>query len=188
MVEDLRQVKDLTSATAITKSQGQEAAKRRAEMARSTPKSSSAIQKVCQGEDLPTTSQTCPGCGANLHQGGRRQCPAFNQTCHLCQKIGHFAKVCRGRQAQQHTLKPTPQPHWMVLLFVFQDTSVNVCTGMAVGMWLLLESHQDTVRLQKLQQIPHNHFPPLGFALNSKCQCFAKDRWLKATYVEIGFM
>ena len=110
-VEDLLQVKDLTLATAITKCQGQEAAKRqRAEMARCTPETSSAIQKVRQGEDLPTTPQTCLGCGAKPHQGGRRQCPAFNQTCHLCQKIGHFAKVCRGRQARQHTLKPTAQP------------------------------------------------------------------------------
>ena len=111
MVEDLLQVKDLTLAAAIPKCQGQEAAKRqRAEMARCAPKSSSAIQKVHHGKDLPTTLQACPGCGAKLHQGGRRQCPAFNQTCHLCQKIGHFAKVCRGRQARQHTLISTAQP------------------------------------------------------------------------------
>ena len=59
---------------------------------------------------IPTTPHTCPGCDTNLHQGGQRQCPAFNQTCHLCQKIGHFAKVCRGMQASQPTPKPTAQP------------------------------------------------------------------------------
>ena len=75
-------------------------------MARCTPESISVVQKARQGEDLPTTPQTWPGYGANLHQGGRRQCPTFNQTYHLCQKIGHFAKVCCGRQAQQ----PTPKP------------------------------------------------------------------------------
>ena len=43
---------------------------------------------------------------------------------------------------------------WTVLLFVFRGTPLNICAGMAGGMWLLLENHQYTVRLQKLQQIP----------------------------------
>ena len=46
-------MKDLMLATAITKCQGQEGAKRQhAEMARCTPESISAIQKARQGEDL----------------------------------------------------------------------------------------------------------------------------------------
>ena len=48
--------------------------------------------------------KTCQGCGASPHQGGRRQCPAFNATCHMCNKVGHLARghlarVCRGRRA-----------------------------------------------------------------------------------------
>ena len=44
---------------------------------------------------------TCPGCGSAVHRGGRRQCPAFNQTCLYCHKIGHFARVCRRKPTNQ---------------------------------------------------------------------------------------
>ena len=99
-VEDLLRE---TIDTAITKCQGMEAAKRqRAEMVRGAPGTISAVRKAHPEEKC---HQTCPGYGANLHQGGHKQCPAHGQTCHLCQKFGHFAKVCRGRQSRQ----PIPQ-------------------------------------------------------------------------------
>ena len=44
------------------------------------------------------TSLTCPGCGANRHKGGHAQCPACDQKCALCRKIGHFARVCRSKR------------------------------------------------------------------------------------------
>ena len=31
--------------------------------------------------------KSCPGCGAQAHQGGRAQCPAFKQTCRSCLKV-----------------------------------------------------------------------------------------------------
>ena len=34
------------------------------------------------------------------------QCPAYDQKCALCQKIGHFARVCRSKRL---TNLPTPQ-------------------------------------------------------------------------------
>jgi len=40
--------------------------------------------------------------------GGRQQCPAFSRTCHLCKKVGHLARVCRGRRVTQNTLRPSP--------------------------------------------------------------------------------
>ena len=81
-VEDLLQQKDLTLEAAITKCQAQEAAKRqRAEMARDASESISAIRKMPPKEKL----QTCPGCGASHHPGGRRLCPAYKETCHICQ-------------------------------------------------------------------------------------------------------
>ena len=110
-VEDLLQEKDLTLPRAITKYQGQEAAKRqRAEMTRSTPEAISAIRKGRSDKVARTTPQTCPGCGASSHQGGRRHCPAYGLTCYLCQKTGHFAKVCRKRPAHQPTPMPPAQP------------------------------------------------------------------------------
>lgn len=37
---------------------------------------------------------------------GHKACPAFKVTCHHCNKVGHFAKVCKSRQ----TPVPIPPP------------------------------------------------------------------------------
>ena len=64
-----------------------------------------------------TPGPVCPGCGAGFHQGGRKQCPAYNLTCHTCKQVGHLAKVCRGRkpslqaQAQPSTMAVQITPH-----------------------------------------------------------------------------
>ena len=51
--------------------------------------------------------KACPGCGGPHHRGGRSQCPAFAQNCSYCHKVGHFAKVCRGKSLRQ-TASNTP--------------------------------------------------------------------------------
>ena len=43
------------------------------------------------------TAPTCWGCGSSPHPGGRQQCAAANCHCKFCKKIGHLAKVCKGR-------------------------------------------------------------------------------------------
>ena len=105
-VEDLLAEKDLTLEKTVTKCRAQEAAKRqRAEMAGTGGAAIQAIRRYqtpTYRQQNPTYNQvgkTCQGCGASPHQGGRRQCPAFNATCHTCNKVGHLAQVCRGRRA-----------------------------------------------------------------------------------------
>ena len=49
------------------------------------------------------TPQTCSGCGGRPHHGGRSQCPAFNVTCHYCQKVGHYARACHTKQANRQS-------------------------------------------------------------------------------------
>ena len=39
----------------------------------------------------------CYFCGYNKHP--RQRCPAEEATCNKCQKMGHFAKVCRSNPA-----------------------------------------------------------------------------------------
>ena len=46
-------------------------------------------------------SKTCFFCGGNLHPGGRFNCPAKDQRCHGCSKIGHFKKVCLKSKSNQ---------------------------------------------------------------------------------------
>ena len=68
-----------------------------------------AIQRHPNPTRLPIT-KSCPGCGAGLHQGGRQQCPAYNITCHHCKKVGHLARVCRGRRIPLSSDPPQNPP------------------------------------------------------------------------------
>jgi len=54
-------------------------------------------QQLPQQHQQPTTP--CPGCGSKLHKGGRAHCPAYDRVCCHCNKVGHFAKVCRTHQS-----------------------------------------------------------------------------------------
>jgi hypothetical protein len=64
----------------ITMYRAQEAAKRqRAEMTQDTRVAPS-IQTIRRIR--PHQAPVCPGCGGGFHQGGRKQCPAYNLTCH----------------------------------------------------------------------------------------------------------
>jgi hypothetical protein len=109
-VEVLLREKDLTLETTITKCRGQEAAKRqRAEITSRNMEAIAVIRRPRSADKATTQPRVCPGCGANFHQGGRRQCPAYNLTCHLCKRVGHFARVCRARPEQQGPPEVAPQ-------------------------------------------------------------------------------
>ena len=49
----------------------------------------------------PATSSntSCYRCGSQAHLANDRECPAKQQECHTCHKIGHFSTVCRQKQA-----------------------------------------------------------------------------------------
>ena len=40
------------------------------------------------------SNKICFFCGGKLHAGGTLKCPARNQTCLSCGKVGHFERVC----------------------------------------------------------------------------------------------
>ena len=103
-IEDLLQVSDLTLAAAIAKCQSREATRKH----RTDITAQGDVVAVLRKPQAlyQTPSSPCPGCGANRHRGGRVQCPAYDQQCALCQKIGHFARVCRSKRP---TNPPTPQ-------------------------------------------------------------------------------
>ena len=99
-VEDLLQETNLTLATVVHKCQAQEAAKKqRAKL--HNPESIAALRKPQNRKSYSSTS-TCQGCGAVSHPAGRTQCPGYSQICFNCQKVGHFAKVCRSKPSRQH--------------------------------------------------------------------------------------
>ena len=44
--------------------------------------------------------KNCKYCGNQLHRK-RRECPAFGQVCHKCNKSNHFASVCNAKRPNQ---------------------------------------------------------------------------------------
>ena len=108
-VEHLLRQPNLTLDTAINTCRAQKAAKRqRREITEQSPGVILSIKQPQHKTKQPTRSNaptqpshTCPGCGARAHQGGRKACPAYNQLCHYCHKIGHYARVCQARLSQQ---------------------------------------------------------------------------------------
>ena len=105
-VEYLLRQQDLTLDNAIAICRAQEAAKKQRKDISDNPVLT--IQRIIKQHahyKSPQASQSvlksCPGCGAQAHQGGRAQCPAFKQTCRFCLKVGHFARACHSRQPPQ---------------------------------------------------------------------------------------
>ena len=53
-----------------------------------------------EGESLQVFNslqiQNCRRCGNKFLQGHLNICPAKNEACRICKKIGHFAKLCRS--------------------------------------------------------------------------------------------
>lgn len=52
-----------------------------------------------------STNKMCAGCGKPFHPKGRSTCPAYGKTCRKCNKINHFANVCRSQKTA--TVEPS---------------------------------------------------------------------------------
>ena len=106
-VEHLLRQQELSLDNAITICRAQEAAKKQC---RSMQENNTELVLAMQQYRKPTQRQqplaTCPGCGSKPHIGGRTHCPAYDKTCHHCNKPGHFARVCRARQTRAPTQPP----------------------------------------------------------------------------------
>ena len=98
-IEDLLQESELSLAATITKCQSREAAKKhRVDI---TTQGTDTVAALRKPQEPMSQVKACPGCGGPHHRGGRSQCPAFAQNCSYCHKVGHFAKVCRGKSLRQ---------------------------------------------------------------------------------------
>ena len=57
-------------------------------------------QQPSHSERNQPAETKCGHCGRSYpHEGGRESCPAFKQSCHNCGTVGHYAKLCRNKQA-----------------------------------------------------------------------------------------
>ena len=113
-VEHLLRQQELSLEAAITICRAQETTKKQCRsIQESNPDSVLAIRQHRQQLLLTQRQQprqqltaTCPGCGSKPHLGGRAHCPAYDKTCHHCNKAGHFARVCQARQVWPPTQPP----------------------------------------------------------------------------------
>ena len=110
IIQELLQVKDLTLDQATTKRRGLEAAKKSRQDIRGTSE-----VNTFQTRTPATCSGTCPGCGQKFHEGGRKKCPAFNQTCRSCGRLGHFARVCLRKHSAAGQYHKPATPHAQAL-------------------------------------------------------------------------
>ena len=56
--------------------------------------------------------KTCFNCGGNYPHTHQKPCPAQGQRCRSCNKLNHFAKVCRSSKSQsRYTTQPVPPLH-----------------------------------------------------------------------------
>eukprot|EP00919_Chromeraceae_sp_WS-2016_P015308 GHVR01036105.1.p1 GENE.GHVR01036105.1~~GHVR01036105.1.p1 ORF type:complete len:329 (+),score=40.91 GHVR01036105.1:53-1039(+) len=56
----------------------------------------------------------CPQCGHGFHLD-RQRCPALNQQCRNCGKVGHFSRVCRAskqKREQANIMTSLPASHF----------------------------------------------------------------------------
>jgi len=108
-IEDLLQVSDLTLQVTIDKCRSREAAKKNRSDITHSPEVVAAVRRPTHPIQ-PIKQATCPGCGGPHHKRGRSFCPAYDQLCAACHKVGHFARVCRSKpqQMQSHGSSTTP--------------------------------------------------------------------------------
>uniref|UniRef100_A0A096LWH5 CCHC-type domain-containing protein n=1 Tax=Poecilia formosa TaxID=48698 RepID=A0A096LWH5_POEFO len=66
-----------------------------------TKNNNSVLRPTKAPSDTSTSAKSCFRCGSNKHLANFRQCPAAKATCNLCQKVGHFARVCCSSKTRQ---------------------------------------------------------------------------------------
>jgi hypothetical protein len=82
------------SSVAITKFKHQKNQNRARSQSHGRQRSSSNSSKHFL--DTSDLKDKCAGCGKSNPSHRRRDCPAFNKTCSLCGRRGHFQSVCTG--------------------------------------------------------------------------------------------
>ena len=62
-----------------------------------TPKRRINQKKYKQPPETSDQQEKCGKCGQRAHNP-QEKCPAKNEPCNKCNKLGHFAQVCRSQK------------------------------------------------------------------------------------------
>ena len=86
-------------------------------------------------------AQKCDRRGYNAHKP-QEKCPAKNESCNRCRKIGHFAQVCRSRKSIVKVLNETLFGRW-----IFQWWG-RCWQGLTTTTWSKSRNKQDQRQLE----------------------------------------
>ena len=79
----------------------------------------------------------CPGCGKSPHN--RTECSAWGKICFKCDKINHFANVCRSTAANTNLVVNVEQP--------LSQTDADLCNDTyALNLYNTNTQHSDSVK------------------------------------------
>ncbi|XP_062593850.1 uncharacterized protein LOC134255343 [Saccostrea cucullata] len=76
---------------------------------RSSRQSSGASRGGKRYQSTRKPDKHCWKCGGVFPHKGDKPCPAHNQKCHKCQKMGHFKSVCRSKKDTKVRMKEKVQ-------------------------------------------------------------------------------
>ena len=75
----------------------------------------------------PNFTKSCSGCGSNSHGQSDRSnhCPAWGTTCHNCNKLHHFARVCRQKKTSPSNINDNGSAHGLIA-HVQQEATIKL--------------------------------------------------------------
>lgn len=83
----------------------------------------SALKSKLSSHPPSNNNKTCIGCGKPFHPKGRSTCPAYGKTCRNCNKLNHFANVCRSPKSKTSAIEMPPDESAEFLLSAVDTAS-----------------------------------------------------------------
>lgn len=76
-------------------------------------------------QNVNQCGKTCYRCGSKYHLADASNCPAIKAECKICNKKGHFARVCKSQKVNQiNEVTVSPNNESIYSIFAFENSGV----------------------------------------------------------------
>ena len=104
--------------------------------------------QVAAAANIPANKGSCYNCGNARHPSeDRRRCPAKDVTCRICNKLGHFQKVCRSRTFTTNTSTNPRAKSTSAATAVLASSSTNLASTKGSAKPVVINGTLKTVAL-----------------------------------------